>query len=99
MSDNHIAERKIILQCAAAADTNQGCYANLAQFFNGDRRGGSADTGGEHQNLDALIPAARGAKLPVLTEPLWIIKKIDDAVDPLRVARQQRVPRAGHLFA
>jgi hypothetical protein len=40
VSDNHIAERKIILQCAAAADTNQGCYANLAQFFNGDRRGG-----------------------------------------------------------
>ena len=99
VSDNHVAERKIILQCPAAADTNQSGYADLAQFFNGDRGGGATDSGGEYQNLDALIPAARGAKLPVLTERLWIIKKIGDAVDPLRVARQQRVPRAGHLFA
>lgn len=37
MGDNHVTERKIILQCYSCR-YESGSYADLTQFFNGNRR-------------------------------------------------------------
>lgn len=89
----------MILQGAAAADTDQGGDADATQLLHGDGGRCAADAGGDGQDFDAVELAAQRAEFTVLPQRLDLRQKAGDVLNALRIAGQQRIACLGHRAA
>ena len=93
--NDDIAGLHIQLDAAAGADTNKGIRADVVQFFHGDGRGRTADTGGADADLFAQQGAGVDIILTVLRHMHGIVKELGNGLAAARIAGQNAV--AAHV--